>query len=358
MTEHGKKNNAWEEQTSHEKKGYYQLKLDAISNIFTILLTAAIIVGGFMLPTLVYPYLDAHSNRLTRLANSSDETMASHVFEQPVTLYPWNIEDNAQLRSLTSAEMATLEQSGVPRLLIDTMVLRGMQLQHDSVVYVSQILNNFRFLESTNSDEPSCFVLIDEDIDSDGEIDVNCATDYQGNIISLLFVTTTKNKIQLTAPIEIPSELTAGAESSGGETAGANNATASDAEQPPTTPEDPQADYRRPLQEEENIWMFSYMLSREALLVGQRDVYSIFRQLELRYETNFGYPYTNLLPTPYSGVEVLPEVEQLTITDSPPLNTEDHLLRIYDISGTVRLILYINSSTQNCDGFIFTTMPT
>ncbi len=93
MADSRRKDRSWSDPSDKGKQGYRQLRRDALSNVFTILLTAVIIVGGIMLPSLVYPYIDSYEG-LTRL-EAPDSVVSGHVFEQPVALYPWNIYNEA-----------------------------------------------------------------------------------------------------------------------------------------------------------------------------------------------------------------------------------------------------------------------
>ncbi len=337
MTDQLKNKDLWDDAKSSEKSESKETGHNVFSIIVTVALTAVIIAAGFMLPTLLYPYLDSYSDNLTVLVSPEDDTISSHVFEKPVTLYPWDIIDGSQLRGLTTYEMDTLQQSGVAELLVSNMQLRGMQQESDPNEYIQRILNDFRCLESSGSSEPGCFVLVDEDIDLDGEPDVRCAVDFDGTLISLLFVSQTWASLDITAPIAVSTEQT-------GETAGAGGAEGGG--EMPT----------RPSQEEENIWLFSYVISREALVVGQMEVFSVFRQLDLKYEERFKYPFINLISAASGIIEGLPEIELMTMT-THQLVTENYDLRIYDFSDGTRLILYINPSNQYCDGFNLSTVP-
>ncbi|MCL2807456.1 MAG: hypothetical protein FWD27_04735 [Coriobacteriia bacterium] len=398
----------WSDPAGSEKHERRERLLSIRSSLLTLLLTTVIIVGGFMLPTLLYPFLDSYRGRMTQLPSPSVDIISGHVFEEPVTLYPWDIYDEAQVRHLTSFEMSFMEESGVTDFLISNMQLRGMQLERDYSLYTQRILVDFRYLEPLDATEPGCFVLVDADINLDGEPDVRCAVDSTGKIISLLFVSDTWSALQLTDPIEVLLDEALGKEreeanktsdandagTSGdagnagdaGNTAdltedasdAANNNNTDDpaANNPPennpagnaaapantptgpddiATPPETQVSFR-PHQEEENIWLFAYAISREALNVGQMNVYSIFRQLDMSFEERFGYSFYNLIPAPPEFSETLPELEPMTI-NIDVLPTGNYLLTVYDFSDGTRLILYINSSTQNCDGFTLSTMP-
>lgn len=400
MPEPSKRRSLWGSPTSSEKADKKQSRRNIQSGIITLLLTAVIIAGGFGLPTMLNPFLDTYSNQLVSLDGSA-VNMTGHLFEELVALYPWDIYEDTPARSLTSYELNTLEQSGFANLLLDIMELRGIQLEDDLGEYQNRILGEFRCLEPTDPSQLGCFVLVDSDIDLDGFPDVRAAVDFSGKIISLLFFSDTWPPLALSEPIivatEEPSELLDGGEKTdeltspeetdtpaaagtvagpntniaaatngagepagdaggaggtggtgggdgaggtgGGDTGGAN------VTEPPAT----QVDFR-PLQEEENIWLFSYVMSREALVVGQMDVFSAFRQLELSHEARFGYPFINLIAPDSGIIENLPPIELLDLS-TDDLTTGTYLLRVFDFSDRTRLVLYINPSTQACEGF-------
>ncbi|MDR2035149.1 MAG: hypothetical protein LBP91_00515 [Coriobacteriales bacterium] len=360
MSNSVKKKNSWKRVSSNEKPDAREVSPSTLANALTVLLTVIIIAGGFMLPTLTFPLLDSYSNRSIQLTSPSDDMISGHIFEEPVTLYPWNIYDEARTRKLTVVEMAQLDQSGVIDLLISTMQHHSIALGYRYEVYQERILSSFHWLEPVSASDAGCFVMVEADIDFDGNPDASCAVDLNGNLISLLFVSDTWGALRLTDPIAVPPEQAqVNAEGSGnaptsspaGETPALQNL--------PSAPNGSPVDYL-PLQEDESIWLFSYVLSREALIAGQSDVYYTFRQLDLYYEERFAYPYINLIPAPPDYVETLPNIEPIAITYDN-LSTDNYLHKIYDFANGTRLILYINPLTQNCDGFnlaistVFTT---
>jgi hypothetical protein len=337
--------------------------------MITVFLTIVIITGGFLLPTLLFPSLDSYSNRLVGLVSPTEDMVSAHIYEEQVTLYPWNSVDDAQVRSLTSYEMSTLYESGVANLLMSYQALLGRELELSYEAHVEKILSSFRYLEPLNSSLPACFALIDADIDGDQTPDIRCAVDLSGNLISWLIVNDTWSALELTAPIEVPlveslqnEEEPGDADSeksnSDQDEAEESNATenANNTEEPsgvlsePLNPSDSQGAFL-PLPEEEKIWQFLYVISREALKEGQQDVFVAFRQLELSYEDRFGYSFLSLIPTPPGYVEILPEIEPIP-ENIGFLSTGNYLLRVHTFSNGTMLILYINSDTQYCDGFI------
>ena len=379
----------WGNPASSDKADSKQARRNIQSGIITLLLTAVIITGGLGLPTMLNPLLDTYSNRLVPLDGSAVD-MTGHLFDELVALYPWDIYDETPARTLTSYEMLTLEQSGIADLLLNIMELRGIQLEGDLSDQQERILSEFRCLEPTDASQIGCFVLVDSDIDMDGLPDVRAAVDFSGKIISMLFFSDTWPALALSDPIIVVTddsqellddddkidEIT-GAEgtdvlAANGDGTATNTGAATGIDAGPeagveagaeagletgleaggvgdiTSPAT-QVDYR-PLQEEESIWLFSYVMSRQALNVGQMDVFSTFRQLELSHEARFGYPFINLI-VPDTGIEEnLPDIELLDFS-TDDLTTGSYLLRVFDFSNRTRLVLYINPGTQACDGF-------
>ncbi|MDR0350215.1 MAG: hypothetical protein LBH64_01535 [Coriobacteriales bacterium] len=373
------------------------------SNLLTLLLSVLIIVGGVLLPTLLYPYLDPYRNETVQLAHPPEETISQHVFDEPVTLYPWNLYAEDRVKPLSNADRSLLESRGVPDFLIAILRDHGMPelLDEngdilDKASQRAQIINSFRYLESQNDIEPGCYVLVDADIDGDGEADLRCAADLGGNIISLLIVSRQWDSLTIEAPIGIPTEPSTEEEADGGEPEGegteaetdgtaadeadqeageaaapaddttngtAGNATvgtngdeteggtgdeAGDGTETQAT--DPTVDYTPPLQEDEYLWSFIYATAREAKTIEQQELFLAFRQLELTYETRYGYPYTVLLPIQPTEPEVLPEVESESLTPTVFV-TGDYLLYIFDLPSGERLILYLDPRTSHCLGF-------
>ena len=163
--------NLWDSPAGREEESSKKSFWTSYSNGITLFLTAVIIAGGFLLPTLLSPMLDAYRNNVIALPSPSDD---SHVFDEPVTFYPWNLYSAEQTRSLTTYEANTIQQSGVANLLISNMQLRGIELVYEYDEYVSRIISSFRCLEPVDSVEPSCFVLYNADIDFDEVPDVRC----------------------------------------------------------------------------------------------------------------------------------------------------------------------------------------
>jgi hypothetical protein len=352
-----------------------------ISNLLTVLFTAVIIAGGVLMPTLLYPYLDFYRNDMVQLARPSESTISEHVFEEPVTLYPWNLYAEERLRSLSSTERDLLEGRGIPGFIVATLRDHGMQIGPDESSYHTQIINSFRYLEPRDDAESGCFVLVDADINADEDGDIRCAVDPSGNIISLLLTSAQWDAVQIEAPIgvaaatpegegEVTGENTTettegvtgeegegeeGADTEGAETTG-ETPTPEDAEAEGT--EDDSSVETEPVQplieflpaEDQYLWAFAYATAREARAVNQQDLFFAFRQLELNYERRYGYPFTMLLPLKPSEPEELPEVEYTALTPTF-FATGDYLLSIYDLPTGERLVLYLDPNTLHCRGF-------
>ena len=206
------KDSAWGKPPGSDKHERKEKQLSVVYNLMTLLFAALIIAGGFMLPTLMYPVLDFYRTDLVQLAEPSSDPPSKHYFEDPVSLYPWNLYNDNDLRSLTVAERELLDQRGIPNFLIATIRDHGMLLPADTAPYRSQILNAFRCLEPSSSDDSPCFVLMDADFDGNGTPDLQCAVDISGNIISLIFVSNEWDTVQLVTPIIDPAAVAAAAQ--------------------------------------------------------------------------------------------------------------------------------------------------
>jgi hypothetical protein len=355
-----------------------------LSNLLTLLFTGIIIVGGFLLPTLLYPYLDPYRDDTVQLARPSENAISEHIFEEPVTLYPWNLYEEDRLRSLSSAERELLEARGIPGFIAATLRDHGLQMDLDENSYHTQIINSFRYLEPRDEMEPGCFVLVDADIDADGQADLRCAADPTGNIISLLLVWEQWDSVRIEAPIGVAIAPPANDDTAGESTTetpntentveGETEGETAETEGESTEGETPEAEGTeteteatpngtdvatettqtvieyRPVEEDRYLWAFSYVISREAKVVNQQELFSAFRQLELNYEYRYGYPFTMLLPVQPAEPEELPEITYTALTPTI-FATGDYLLYIYDLPDNERLILYLNPDTLHCRGF-------
>ncbi|MDR1083235.1 MAG: hypothetical protein LBL27_05140 [Coriobacteriales bacterium] len=383
----------------HNKQERSKRQADLLANLLTLLITGIIIAGGFLLPTLLYPYLDLYRGETIQLAAPPENAISEHVFEEPVVLYPWNIYKEEALRTLSSTERNFLEDRGIPMFLVAILRDYGLRMDYDEGSYHAQIINAFRYLEPENDAEPGCFILADMDIDADGQADLRCAVDPNGNIISLLFVSSSWDTLRISAPIGVSlAQTTEEGQSNGeGDTTGANADTDTDtstgtdvqeggpegqggeteANTPPEAPPDvasPDAESdtttdtetqptdeattnttppiieHLPVEEDRYLWSFVYVFSREAKAIDQQKLFGAFRQLEVTYEYRYGYPFTILLPVQAAEPELLPEVEYMAPTPTV-FATEEYLLYIYDMPDGERLILYLNPISLRCMGF-------
>jgi len=154
------------------------------SNLLTLLLASLILIAGFILPSIIYPWLDPFMGNVTRLeapAESFDDV------ELPPN-YPWDIYDASEKRPLTSAEQALLLDKNVPDFLIKAMGDRGMPTEDYYFEYYERILVSFLLMSSESEDNPSCFVLSDFDLDLDGRADFKCAASLDGDLIHFLIL--------------------------------------------------------------------------------------------------------------------------------------------------------------------------
>lgn len=332
------------------------------NNLLTLLFAGIIILSGFLLPTLIYPYIDVYRNETFHLKPPSDSTLAKRVFDDPLPLYPWNIYDEQRLRPLTTSEGDLLSSKGIPEFLLATLRDYGWKPKEDFYNYQKDIIGSFQYLEADGSTESGYFILFEADIDEDGQKDLTCALDQQGNVISQLFLgdwdpEQTDYSVELdTNKNETPSTPNGqeGDEASQEQGDSANqNTTDPDKEGALTSnPTGPNQDdlSRLPIDEERNLWGFAYAISREAHALNQQPLYLAFRKLELNYENRYGYSYATLFPVRIEEPEELPAVEYVTLTAIDYV-ASDSLLYIYNLSNEERLILYLDPATMHCTGF-------
>jgi hypothetical protein len=405
MAEETKNTGSWGKPPSNiDRQDRRERRFGILSNLLTLVATGVIIAGGFLMPTLLYPYLDFYLNETVQLARPSENTIAEHVFAEPVPLYPWNLYEADLLKPLSVVDRNLLEERGIPEFLVATLRDYGMQMEEDEDIRRTQIINSFNYLDPESDAEIGCFVLYDEDIDADGRSDLRCAVDLNGNIISLIFVDEQWDSLRIEAPIgvavaERPDnngqtmvETPNGPDDSSGEgndivegenpenpdvtgeddttTTGENpdeNGDPNGSGDPSRDPngngsEDPDANgntngngnptqpINLPVGDDQYLWSFAYAISREARLINQQSLFSAFRQLELNYDYRYGYPFTRLLPIQPAEPENLPASELMMLT--PTTFTErDYQLHIYDLPDGERLVLYLNPLTLRCMGF-------
>jgi len=385
MADATRKPSRWGKPPDRTKADRRERRFGILGNIVTLLLTCAIIVGGFMLPTLLYPYLDLYNYELVQL---SDPPSTTYIYPEPVVLYPWNLYDEQHLHPLSSSQRDFLLNRGCPQLLVSYMRDHGMEITAAESLYYSRIVNAFYFLEPLADNAPGCYVLVNMDLNEDGILDFNCAVDQQGALISFILLSDMWDNITIESPIGMPlppqenenkDETTAiGAEVPDAEAANQNAGTDFSAQGTgqdealnndqngtvvanATVVNDPNSSSENavvpkpaiehpPTPEDVNIWSFAYVISREALLIDQRALFYAFRQIELIYESRYSYSFTMLLPVQLVEKEQLPEVDYVPL--NPILfRSDQYLLYIYNLPTGERLVLYLNPKNLVCMGF-------
>ena len=382
----------WGKPPISDKLERRERRFSILSNLGTLLLTAIIISGGFMIPTLLYPYLNIYHDNLVQLPDPSEYVVEEYVFENPPMLYPWILYEEDQTRSLNTSERSYLESKGIPQFVLATMYDHGLEPTKGISEYYSQILNSFRYLElrdnTDDNTESGCYFLVDFDIDGDNTPDLSCAVDLEGTILSVLFLSDTWDTVTITAPIGMSTPPFVGESSIGSTATSTDTGTATSQNEGMTTQgagqtgttgasptqeqntgtgspdpgqtgteaidedeiEQNPADENPPSDNHKNIWSFAYAISREAQLIDQQSLFLAFRQIEYYYEVEYGYPYTMLLPTQSTEDEVLPEIEYVQLIPQV-LPSNQYILHIYTLPTGKQLILYLEPSSFKCMGF-------
>lgn len=336
-------------------------KRNHFNAIITVFLTAVIIAAGFLLPTVVYSAVESGRDNVTVLASSEGDDVLLHVFDEPVSLYPWSFYTPENTSELSPAEQSTLLANKVPQFLIKAMLVYGMdvdQLELDTneppSEYVSALLiDACRFLQTDAGANQGCFVVYALDINADGRADIRYAVDQNGAIISLIF---------LSAPWTTRDEgasLNSG--SAAAEPALGQEPLAPDATQAPegATPEgaatdavsdpeliDPISPYaldlsnleRMPVDQELALWSFVHFIAVCAAENGQFELEAAASLLDTGFNTRYassGNAHTkdSYLPTPTAFA------------------TEEYDLYLYDLPTDVRFILYYDALNARCVGF-------
>ena len=379
-----KKPSRWGNLPDRTKDERRERRFSILSNIATLLLTCAIIVGGFMLPTFLSPYLDLYQGDMVQL---SEPPPSTRVFKDPVVLYPWNLYDETQLQTLSPARREFLEARGIPKWLLAVMQDCGMETPEENSYYYSLIINSFYYLGPSDNNESGCYFLMDLDLNGDNIPDFSCAVDSFGTLVGFRFSSNNWNSTALKAPIGMPlpiaeendgdhdpdkAPMTEGQNTGDGTqqgaTAGPGQGTTADqetnpnettngnttvADDPNTKTNIPQANLAQehpPSPDDLNIWSFAYVISREAQLIYQRTLFNTFRQLEFAFETRYGYPFTMLLPIQSPEKEDLPEIEYIPL-ELQTLRSNQYLLHIYYLPSGETLVLYLQPNTLKCMGF-------
>jgi len=105
------------ENTSQRKAAGQARWRTVLSNAVTLVVSAAIIYGGFMTPTLLAPFMDPYRNETVLLSEAEGDSLAQHVFRQPVVLYPWDDYAEENCRPLSPTERDLLVRNNVPGFL-------------------------------------------------------------------------------------------------------------------------------------------------------------------------------------------------------------------------------------------------
>jgi len=387
------------DRTKVERRERQESRFSILSNIVTLLLTCVIIVGGFLLPTLLYPYLSLYHDDLVQLPEPASGTPT---FTGPIVLHPWNLYDEENLQPLNYAMRELLEIRGVPQWLLAVMKDCGMETPEDDSVYHSLIVDSFYYLELHDSAEPGYYYLVDFDLNGDGIPDFRCAVDSYGNLVSFVFSSNAFDSTNIQSPVGMPlpeasvdkengnSALTPGTDSQdtdgatqGGTSPGdpgagqanqgqdgnvnGNNTVADNPENNPNNPPEKNPNNptennpnnppeknpalgRPPSPDDLNIWSFAYVVSREAQLVRQTTLFRIFRQIDFVYETRYSYPFTMLFPVQSPDEEDLPEIEYISL-EMQTLKSDQYLFHIYYFPSGEILVLYLHPATLKCMGF-------
>ena len=382
-----KKPGRWGNLPDRTKVERRERRFSILSNIVTLLLTCAIIVGGFMLPTFLSPYLDLYHDEVVQL---SEPPSGARVFKDPVVLYPWNLYDETQLQALSPVRREFLEARGIPRWLLAVMQDCGMETTEEDSYYYSLIINSFYYLEPSDNKDSGCYFLMDMDLNGDRIPDFSCAVDSFGTLVGFRFSSNDWDSAALQAPIGMPLPATeenagdsnpdktpvTGGQNTGNNTqqgasgasgvtgqgdpagqgidpSGGANGNTSVADDPNAKKDSPKVNpalEHPPSPDDLNIWSFSYVISREAQLIYQRTLFKTFRQIEFVFETRYGYPFTMLLPIQSPEKEDLPEIEYIAL-ELQTLRSDQYLLHIYYLPSGETLVLYLQPTTLKCMGF-------
>jgi len=374
-----------------ERQERQERRFDVFSNIVTLLLTCAIIISGFMLPTLLYPHLYLYHDDMVQLP---EPVSGPSIFTDPPTLHPWTLYDEESLQPLGPAGREFLETRGIPQWLLAVMQDCGMKTTEDDSFYHALIIDSFSYLDLPDSTESGYYFLVDLDLSGDGIPDLRCAVDSHGNLVSFILGSNYWDSTALKSPIGLPLPVTENNTAGGnpaaspgtddpnigdGTQAGANpenqvpnqgnaengaeqgtdpnsgvggNTAVVDnpADKPGNTPDTNQTSKQPPTPDDLNIWSFSYVISREALLIEQRALFDVFRQLEFVFETRYGYPYTKLLPIQSTEEEDLPDIEYVSLVPNT-LKYDQYILYIYYLPTGETLVLYLLPTSLKCMGF-------
>jgi hypothetical protein len=339
----------------------------------TVVLAALIIIGGFVSPSLFYPLIDSYQNETVVLATAEDTDVSQHVFEEAVSLYPWNLYATEQLRPLSGFERDFLLERQVPQFLFSVMAARGMNVALlPTPPQPSAVAAAFDFLITDTNSGQGCYVLDAGDFNGDGAADLRCAVDEDGNVITLVLLSGSW-------PVPEPEVGAEGVEPTSSAASGESDTAASEVA---TVPESRSVE-SLPGGQDLAAWEFVDLLVGSARNSGQLKVEAAVTQLDAGFAERYGYPYTSLRapastetnePTNQAATDIQPaddtelsatpaqeataldrekQSQRLPAFSPTPLvyATEEYELFIYDLPNGMRLILYMNPVVPLCLGF-------
>lgn len=320
-------------------------KRSAYSSIITGILAAAIIIIGFVAPSFFNSVSNSEHDRIISLADPNSE-VSLHVFDEPVSLYPWNLYSTESVSSLSYAQRGFLFEHNVPNFLITSLSAYGMDInlvasntEQSSYDYVSDLLaSSFVFLHTGSEESSGCYVIQNLDINGDGIADIRCAVDQGGLIFSLIF---------LSEPwIAVPDPADANADT--GNAAALENTPptgdkpAAGSEEVATEPSpyalDLESLERIPAGEELTIWRYVHMITISAAENGQSQLSEAAAVLDNGFYSRYG------------AVEATEDGESYSPTPTV-FSTEEYALYIYDLPNETRFILYFDTTYTRCAGF-------
>jgi hypothetical protein len=177
---------------------------NVVSNIITVFLAIVIISVGFISPNLLYPVLDPYHDEAVILTDGGETSIEMHVFDEPVSLYPWSLYNEDAVRPITPGERDMLISHNVPEFLIQMAGGFGLSTEgQDTATIQNYIASSFVYLNTSNGSENGCYLLPELDINNDGSADIRCAVDMDGAIISLASLHTSWVSLEQDVTFEI-----------------------------------------------------------------------------------------------------------------------------------------------------------
>jgi hypothetical protein len=159
------------------------------SGVITVLVTIVLIAAGIAAPSIAAPFMDPYIGQTVQLGTADGTNVEQHVFEDPVTLYPWNmVSDTSRLEPLDATDRSVLTSHGVPDFLLNAYSALGYLTSSSARTdaYTS-ILDSFRLLDLSDTTQQDCYVLVNWANSSADLPQANYAVDLNGNVISLRF---------------------------------------------------------------------------------------------------------------------------------------------------------------------------